>query len=189
MSKIPRLPAVLGALTLAAMLIVPATAYSSEASTIINRCTHGKSLSGFSQQAYRKALQQVPTEVSEYTDCSELIRKAQLAGAAGHRGSGANIGGGGRGEGGGGAAGASPVSALVPTPTERRAITSAGHVASVPQKIGTTSITPGVVHANIASALSSLPTPLLAILIFLLACALALIGGVLRERVLERHRI
>jgi hypothetical protein len=45
------------------------------------------------------------------------------------------------------------------------------------------------VHANIASALSSLPTPLLAILIFLLACALALIGGVLRERVLERHRI
>jgi hypothetical protein len=39
------------------------------------------------------------------------------------------------------------------------------------------------VHANIASALSTLPTPLLVILSFLLACALAVAGGVLRNRI------
>jgi hypothetical protein len=44
---------------------------------------------------------------------------------------------------------------------------------------------PGVVHADIASAFSSLPTPLLAVLLFLLACAVALAGGVVRNRV--RH--
>ncbi len=51
--------------------------------TIINRCTHGESLSGFSQQDYRKALQELPTEVEEYTDCANLIRHAQLAAGAG----------------------------------------------------------------------------------------------------------
>ena len=51
--------------------------------TIINRCTHGQSLSGFSQQAYRRALQELPTEVEEYSDCANLIRRAQLAAAGG----------------------------------------------------------------------------------------------------------
>jgi hypothetical protein len=41
------------------------------------------------------------------------------------------------------------------------------------------------VHVDIASAFGSLPTPLLAVLLFLLACAVALVGGVLRNRV--RH--
>ena len=48
-------------------------------------------------------------------------------------------------------------------------------------------IRPGVVHADIASAFSSLPNPLLAILIFLFACAFALVGGVIRDRVRNRH--
>ena len=50
---------------------------------IIERCTHGQSISGFSQQAYRRALAELPTEVEEYSDCANLIRRAQLAAAAG----------------------------------------------------------------------------------------------------------
>ncbi len=44
-------------------------------------------------------------------------------------------------------------------------------------------IHPGVVHVDVASALSSLPTPLLMILTFLLVCVLALAGAALRNRV------
>ena len=51
--------------------------------TIIIRCTHGESLSGFSQAAYHQALQELPTEVEEYSPCGNEIRHAQLAAAAG----------------------------------------------------------------------------------------------------------
>jgi hypothetical protein len=39
------------------------------------------------------------------------------------------------------------------------------------------------VHASIASAFSSLPTPLLATLAFLLACLALVVGGAVRNRV------
>src|ERR1039458_8059086 len=67
-------------------LSVPAAAGADVGATIISRCTNGESLSGFSQSAYRRALQELPTEVEEYSDCANLIRRAQLA-AAGQGGS------------------------------------------------------------------------------------------------------
>jgi hypothetical protein len=54
---------------------VPA-ATADEASTIIERCTHGESLTGFNAAAYTTALQQLPTVVKEYTNCEDLIRAA-----------------------------------------------------------------------------------------------------------------
>ncbi len=72
------------ALALLLLLIVLPAASSADVGTqIIERCTHGKSISGFSQQAYRRALQELPTEVEEYSDCANLIRRAQLAAAGG----------------------------------------------------------------------------------------------------------
>jgi hypothetical protein len=53
--------------------------------------------------------------------------------------------------------------------------------------VGNKAVSPGVIHANIASALSSLPTPLLATLAFMLACALVLAGRAIRNRV-HAHR-
>src|ERR1700736_2557686 len=67
---------------LALLSIVPA-ARADVGATIIERCTHGQSLSGFSQQDYRRALQELPAEVEEYSDCANLIRRAQLAAARG----------------------------------------------------------------------------------------------------------
>jgi hypothetical protein len=43
------------------------------------------------------------------------------------------------------------------------------------------------VHADIASAFSSLPTPLLATVIFLVACLLLVAGGAVRNRVRGRR--
>lgn len=141
---------------------------------IIERCTHGKSLSGFSQQDYRRALQELPTEVEEYSDCANLIRRAQLAAAGGRGGS--------SGGGGGSAASATPLS-----PSERSALKSVPKTGASPLRVGGQLVHAGVVHADIASALSSLPDPLLAILAFLFACALALGGRAIRNGVRARR--
>jgi hypothetical protein len=158
--------ALLGALLL--LLSAAPIAGADVGATIINRCTHGQSLSGFSQQAYRKALREMPTEVEEYSDCANLIRRAQLAAARG------------------GGAGAGSV-AIPLTPVERDRLKSALKAGSAPLLVGSQIVRPGVIHADIASALSSLPTPLIAILAFMLVCALLLAGGVLRNRV-RAHR-
>jgi hypothetical protein len=166
----------LGALLAIALQPAVPAANADQGEAIILRCTHGQSLSGFSQNAYKQALKDLNADTEEYTDCSSLIRQAQLA-AAGSRGGG----------GGGGSSGGPSAAAVVPTPAERRAITSAGHARAAPVQVGEQAIHPGVVHVDVASALSSLPTPLLAMLAFLLTCLLLVAGGALRNRVRARR--
>jgi hypothetical protein len=158
-------PALLAALLAVTVLSIAPSAMADIGETIIQRCTHGQSLSGFSQSAYSRALKELSADAEEYTDCSQLIRQAQAA-AAGGRG------------------GATPTPvALLATPSEQRAIAHAARAGSEPVRLDGQVIHPGVVHASIASALSSLPTPLLAILAFLLAGLLAVAGGAVRNRV------
>jgi hypothetical protein len=156
------------------VLASPPSARADVGATIIERCTHGQSLGGFSQQDYQRALQELPTEVEEYSDCGNMIRRAQLAAAGG---------------GGGASAGAGPAAAVATplTPTERSALRQIAKTGSSPQLIGNEVIYPGVVHASVASALSSLPNSLLALLAFLLACALVLAGRAVRNRVHARR--
>jgi len=163
---------IVSALALAlSLLVLPATTASADTGAkIIERCTHGQSLSGFSQKDYRRALAELPTEVEEYSDCANLIRRAQLAAA-----------GGGGGPSSGGPA-ATPLSA-----SEQRAITRAPKSGGEPLKVGNELVSPGVVHADVSSALSSLPDPLLAMLAFLLACTAAL-GGRAILKVVRAHR-
>jgi hypothetical protein len=165
----------LGVTAALALLATAAPAAGDVGATIINRCTHGQSLSGFSQQAYKRALQELPADVEEYSDCASMIRRAQLAAA----GSGPSR---------GGPAGAgAPVAATPLTPSERGAISRLPHTGAAPLRVGNDVVHPGVVHANISSALSSLPDPLLAILALILACALAFGGRSLRDRVRARR--
>jgi hypothetical protein len=172
-----RSPSPVGRLVLASALLmfvsIVAPAGADVGTTIIERCTHGQSLSGFSQQAYSRALQEMPTEVEEYSDCGNLIRRAQEAAAGG---------------GGGSAGGSGPAVVATPlTPSERSALARVPKTGPAPLRVGDQIVRPGVVHADIASALSSLPTPLLAILAFMLACALARAGRALQDRVRARR--
>ncbi len=163
--------AVAAALALSLLIAVPASA--SEVTKIYEDCGIEKLPTGFSQQAYSQAMKQMPPELAEYDNCPDLIQKAQLAGAAGsHGGPGASS----------GAAGA----VAPPTPSEQRTLESVPHSSS-PVHVGGEVIHPGVVHVDIASALSTLPTPLLALLAFLLACALLLLGRAVRNRVRARR--
>jgi hypothetical protein len=176
-----RRPALLVALVAAALLAIAQPARANVGETIILRCANGKSLSGFSQRAYDQALKELDADSEEYSDCSSLIHEAQraaAAAAAGGRRGGASVA--------AGQSGATPV-AIAATPSEQRAITHAERANPEPVKLGGAVIHPGVVHTDISSALSSLPTPVLATLAFLLACLLLLVGGTLRNRV-RAHR-
>jgi hypothetical protein len=176
---IPKRALALPAVLLIVFLLFATPAGADIGEKIILRCTHGESLRGFSQKDYSKALKELETSLEEYSGCASLIHQAQLA-AAGTRG--------GSSGGGGGSAAAGATSATAPaTPAERNELNSAPRAGSSPQLVGNQLIRPGVVHADIASALSSLPNPLLAILAFLLACTLALAGGEIRNRVRNRH--
>jgi hypothetical protein len=154
-----------------AFLCAPAPALADRGTTIIERCTHGKSLGGFSQQDYRRALAELPTEVEEYSDCGNLIRRAQLAAA----GAGSSAG-----------TGAGPIATPL-TPAEQQRVGSIAHTGAPPVRVGNQVVHPGVVHADISSALNSLPNALIAILAGGLACALALAGRAIRDRVANRH--
>ena len=66
-------------LALAAALLVlasPPSARADVGATIIERCTHGQSIAGFSQQDYALALQELTPEVEQYSNCGDLIRQA-----------------------------------------------------------------------------------------------------------------
>jgi len=155
---------------LLALVSITAPARADVGEQIIQRCTHGQSLSGFSQNAYRQALKDLSAGTEEYSNCAQLIRQAQL-GAAGS----------GHGAAGGGVT--PTTSAITPTPSEQQSIAHAHNAGSAPLQVGSQTIHPGVVAVNIASALSSLPTPLLATVAFLLVCLLLALGSAIRNRV------
>jgi hypothetical protein len=176
MSKIRSHHALLLPAILVVLMAFAGPAHADVGEAIIRRCTHAESLSGFSQNAYRQALKDLSAGTEEYSNCAQLIRQAQLAAAgAGHRG------------GSGGGTSAPGASSVVPTPSEQRAIAHAPSAGSAPLQVGAQTIHPGVVHADIASAFSSLPTPLLATVAFLTICLLASAGAGIRNRI-RAHR-
>jgi hypothetical protein len=167
-------PALAALLTLVCLAASASVAVADTGTKIIERCTHGQSLSGFSQKDYRRALAELPTEVEEYSPCGNEIRQAQLAAAAGR--------GGGSSGGGGTSSLSTPIS-----PAEQSSLTGASKASSGPLRIGGESVQPGVIHANVSSAFSSLPASLLAVLAFLLACA-ATLGGKSIQKAIRDHR-
>ncbi len=153
---------------------VSAAAGTSEVTKIYEEaCSNGKIPIGYTQQAYTQAIKEMEPFLAEYTDCPDLIHKAQLAGAAGSRGVGAS----------GGAGETGTTAVAPPTPTEQHTLESIPHANAPPVQVGGQVIHPGVVHVNLASAFNTLPTPLLALLAFLLACALLVVAWAVRRRV------
>lgn len=173
--RLQRRAALSTSLLVTALLAVASPARADVGETIIQRCTHGQSLRGFSQRDYGRALKELSADAEEYTDCAALIRQAQLAAA---RGGGAGASGG---------AGEAPLTPIAVTPSEQRAIARAAKTGGAPLAVGTDVVHPGVVHADVASAFSSLPTPVLAIVALVLAAALAFGANLLRNRVRARR--
>jgi hypothetical protein len=166
--------AAVAALTALTLFAVAPPALANLGEAIVEKCTHGEPFSGYTPADYREALKHMSTEASEYSDCANQIRKAELAAAGGGTGT---------------SAGTAASSVALPlTPTEQQAVRKAhGHHGSSPVKVGNEPIFPGVVHANVASAVNTLPHSLLALLAFLLAGTLVLVAGEVRKRVNARR--
>lgn len=160
------------AVALALALPVTASASSSEVTKIYEACGNGTVPTGYSQQAYSQAIKEMEPFLAEYSACPDLIHKAQLAGAAGPRSAGTSS---------PGEAGTTAVAP--PTTTEQHTLESIPHASAPPVQVGGEVIHPGVVHVDLASAFNTLPTPLLALLAFLLACALLVVAWAVRRRV------
>jgi hypothetical protein len=158
--------------TLALAFPVTASASTSEVTKIYEACGNGTVPTGYSQQAYSQAIKEMEPFLAEYSACPDLIHKAQLAGAAGPHSAGTS-----------GPSEAGTTAVAPATPTEQRTLESIPHAGAPPVRVGGEVIHPGVVHVNLASAFNTLPTPLLALLAFLLACALLMVAWAVRRRV------
>jgi hypothetical protein len=157
---------------LALLAFVPG-ASASQAQTILEKCGHHEPFSGYSQKAYREALKQMTTTGSQYSECESEIRKAEEAVAGGGTGA---------------AAGTPAATVTSPlTPAEQHAVQSAHRNGSAPVQVGSEPVRPGVVHVDIASAVSTLPRSLFAVLAFMVAGAIVLAIGEVRKRVRSRR--
>lgn len=168
---------------LALALVTPAGASADVGKKIIERCGHGESLSGYTVKQYKRALQEMETELIQYTDCAEEIEKAELAAAGRHGGGAGRNSGSTGGPGiptGGPPSGTNPAEygnqAIPATPAEQRQLTQAANSKPAPIRLGGQDVRPGVVHADIAGATSSLPRPLLAMIAAIVA-GILLLGG------------
>lgn len=163
--------AALAALLVAGALSLATPALGDTGHTIVQRCTLGQSLSGFSQSAYSKALNDLSATTEEYSDCAALIRQAQRAAASGRPAPAS------------GTASTAAPTTIAATPAEQSAIAGAAKSGAAPVSVGGSVVHPGVIHADVASTFSTLPGPLLATLAFVLVCLLVIGGSAIRNRV------
>jgi hypothetical protein len=163
-------------------LLLPATTWAS-GDAVIRDCTDDGVIQGkYSQKDYANALNNLPTDVDEYTDCRDVIKRAQAGGLGG--------GGGGAGGGGGGAGAAAPGSdpLATATPAERAAIEAArSKGAASPISIGGKLVQPGQLGFGGLGSPTKLPASLIAVLIALGLAAGAAGATYVRNRVVA-HR-
>jgi hypothetical protein len=204
--------AALASLAVVAAVLLPAPAALASPAAVIRDCQDGSINGDYSARDYSQALRDIPTDVDEYTDCRDVIRRAQL-GAAGGTGAGGGGAGGGAGAGAGGGAGAGAggsgagtgaggagAGAGGRTPSVERvladaspedraavreAIASAG--GSAPVEVAGEAVDTSKIAQGVSASSSSLPTPVLVALVLLGLTALAGSARVLATRVLGRR--
>lgn len=166
----------LAVLTTLAALATPSAALA-DSSDVIRDCQDGKIDGTYSQKEFSSALRNIPTDVDEYTDCRDVIRRAQLGAARGRTNDAA---------GGGGATGAGtppPSSAAAnagksaaqilegASPAERAAVTKAiGAAGAAPVAVGGRVVSPDTAGLSPDGAANVVPTPLIVALVLLGLC-------------------
>jgi hypothetical protein len=160
-------------------LLLPAAAWGS-ANALIKDCTDGVIQGHYSQQDYKEALNNLPTDVDEYTDCRDLLKRAQLGAVGGGSGGSGTPGGGGAPSGGDPLAGA--------TAAERAAVDAArAGGATKPIRIGDELVQPGKLGFGGLGSPTTLPGSLIAVLVALGIAAAAAAATYARNRVIARR--
>src|SRR3954471_21382245 len=173
-------------LPLAIALLLPAGGAFASGAKVIRDCTDDGRLEGhYSQRDLREALNSLPSDIDEYTDCRQVIRRAAFGGAGGggKGGSGGGNGGGAPGGEFGGFGG--PGSGAAPpatTPAQRDALAKARATGGPIRVSNGALVRPGVVGHRTGA--TDVPTPLVIAAIVLALAALAAGVPTLRSRVL-----
>jgi hypothetical protein len=204
--RVPTLRALIISAVLAVGCALPATALA-DGDAVISDCALDSKLDkSYSQAEYKDALANIPTDVDEYTDCRDVIRRAQLGAAGGGTGNGGSDAGSGGGVGGtgstGGTAGGAPGAdaaggggnglddvdnaIAAATAAERDALTKA-IAGSSPVTVGGRDLSPSALSRGDLSSATSIPGPLLAVLILLALGTVAALTPTLRTVVRTRR--
>jgi hypothetical protein len=164
MARAPRAPFIVIAVALASAAFAPAALGS--ARDVIRDCSEDGVLNGtYSHSELKKALEKLPSDLDEYTDCRAVIRDAELRAA--HKGKG------------GPGVGPNVDTSSPPSPEEKRKLNEATQSAG-PVRIGGRSVTPGFQASGVGG---ELPPLVLAVLVALLGAMLT--GAALA---IKRHR-
>lgn len=174
-----------------AALAVPAAASASPGQVLADCNDDGALSRQYSNSDLREALDNMPTDLAEYSDCKEIIGAAITGGSDKGQGRGSP----GQGVGGAGAADAGEQAARAQDAADLEALTSGGGASGSDRKppkvqVGRESVEPGTNGLfDLSSASNQLPTPLLIALIAVGLLALA--GGyvALRGRVPALSRV
>jgi hypothetical protein len=151
----------LAALSLAILGLWPAAA--SAQGGLVNDCTDNGRIDGnYSAGAYKRALNNIPSDVDEYTDCRDIIRQGLAGGSGSGPGSAGNV------------AGVGAIPAKQATPGQRRAAARrAKRIAGKGVKIGGQQILPGKLSSQVGAGQdNSMPGAVLAMLIVLAAAGI-----------------
>ena len=161
-------------------LLLPAAAWAS-GDAVIKDCTDDGVIQGhYSQQDYKNALDNLPTDVDEYTDCRDVIKRAQTGAGGGSGGTGSG------GPGTGTPAGGDPLASA--SPAERAALAKAqAGGGSKPVRIGGKLVQPGKLGFGGLGSPTTLPASLIAVLVALGIAAAAAGATYVRNRVTARR--
>jgi hypothetical protein len=164
---------------LALWVAAPAPASAASRDTIIADCADDGQLQGkYSPSDLRDARKNLPSDVAEYTDCADVLRRAEIgdggsAGGGGSTGSGAFPGSTGSTPGSGGGSGP----ALTPVnDAERAALVQAQTDGAAPVEVNGETITPGAAGFSPNATRNGMPASLLFAII---ALALLGVGGLI----------
>jgi hypothetical protein len=156
---------------LTSCLLLPAAPAFSSAKDVIKDCNdNGRLTKEYSQKEYREALANMPADLKQYTDCENIIRRAQL---------------GLRGSTGGSANSANPFAGATPEEVAqaKKDIAAARKTGGAGQRIGDAVVLPGSLAFTRASAATSeLPGPLLALIALILLATGAFAAQVFYSR-------
>jgi hypothetical protein len=160
----PRLTPLLAALLIS--LVAAPTAMAASRNQIIKDCADDSQLQGsYTKSELRDARQNLPSDVSEYTDCADVLRRAELPDSKGGGAGGGGAGGGGPAAGAGGAGGGA---LLTPsTDTDRKQLAKAAAAGAAPVDINGESVVPGAAGLHSGATRNGIPGTLLAAMVLL----------------------
>jgi hypothetical protein len=167
----PMLRRLSGAAVVAGCLLLPASPASASGADVIRDCNdHGHLTKTYSQKEYRQALAQMPADVRQYTDCEDIIRRAQL-GEPPTSDPAANT--------------ANPFGSASPEEVAQaqKDIEAARQGGGAGQVIAGDVVYPGALsYTKVSAAVSDLPTPLIVLVGMIVAAALGLLIPKLQAR-------